>query len=385
MGPAAHTGAFYLALFLASGVQVPFWPLWLSDWGLTPSEVGLYTALGIAVRVVAGLAIPTIADRLDRRAVTIVICAGLSVLLYLAHLGITRKSTLLLATLAVGSTTAGINPIAEALGLAASRFWGFRYARVRAMGSVGFLAANLAAGALMLRYGSGIALWWVVVCMAAVGALAVGHPGAHRVRGHEPPALREIGRVVVNPTFAVFMATVACLQSSHAVMYALGSIHWRALGISEPEIGALWAASVAAEILFLMGIGTSLVQRVGPIGALGIAGVAGVLRWGVMMTDPTGFWLWPIQALHALTFAACHLGTMAFIARAVPDRYAAAAQGATTAMAVGAVMALATVLASAVYPTLGGGTYVIGVALSAIGTALALALDRRWKGGEIAV
>jgi PPP family 3-phenylpropionic acid transporter len=385
MGPAVHTGAFYLALFLASGVQVPFWPIWLRDWGLTASEVGLYTALGVAVRVVAGLAIPALADRLDRRVMTIVVCAALSVVLYLAHLGIVEKSTLLLATLAVGSTTAGINPIAEALGIAASRFWGFRYAPVRAMGSIGFLAANLIAGALMARYGSGVALWWVVVCMAAGGALAIGHPGAHRVRGGAPPALREIGRVVVNPTFAVFMAAVASLQSSHAVIYALGSLHWQALGIGEPEIGALWAASVGGEIVFLMGFGTALVQRVGPIGALAIAGVAGVLRWSVMMADPTGLLLWPTQALHALTFAACHLGTMAFISRAVPDRYHAAAQGATTAMAVGAVTALATLLASAVYPALGGATYGISLALSALGLACTVALARRWNGRELAV
>jgi PPP family 3-phenylpropionic acid transporter len=385
MGPAVHTGAFYLALFLTSGVQVPFWPLWLSDWGLSPSEVGVYTALGIAIRVVAGLAIPAVADRLDRRVLTIVVCAGLSVVIYLAHLGITTKATLLAATLAVGATTAGINPIAEALGIAASRFWGFRYAPVRAMGSIGFLAANLMGGALMARYGAGVALWWVVVCMAAVGVLAIGHPGAHRVRGAAPPALREIGRVVADPTFAVFMAAVACLQSSHAVVYALGSIHWRALGIGEPQTGAHWAATVAGEIVFLMAFGSAFTARVGPVGALAIAGGVGVLRWAVMMADPTGFWLWPTQALHSVTFAAAHLGTMAFIGRAVPDRYHAAAQGATTAMAVGGVTALATLLASAVYPTLGGGTYAISLGLSAVGLAFTLALARRWHGRELQV
>ena len=66
--PGLHTAAFYVALFMATGVHVPFWPLWLSDWGLTAEEVGLYTALGIAVRVVAGLAIPALADRLDAAA-----------------------------------------------------------------------------------------------------------------------------------------------------------------------------------------------------------------------------------------------------------------------------------------------------------------------------
>ena len=104
-----------------------------------------------------------------------------------------------------------------------------------------------------------------------------------------------------------------------------------------------------------------------------------------MMADPIGFWLWPIQALHALTFAAGHLGAMAFIGRAVPDRYAAAAQGATTAMAVGGVTAVATMLAAAVYPLLGGRTYAIGVVLSLAGLALAALLRRRWAGNELAV
>ena len=41
--PALVTGATYVVLFMATGVQTPFWPLWLADWGLTPEEVGLYT------------------------------------------------------------------------------------------------------------------------------------------------------------------------------------------------------------------------------------------------------------------------------------------------------------------------------------------------------
>ena len=144
------------------------------------------------------------------------------------------------------------------------------------------------------------------------------------------------------------------------------------------------ATAVAVEIVFLLTFGGRAVARLGAIPALALSGAAGVLRWGAMMFDPTGSLLWPIQGLHALTFALAHLGAIAFIARAVPDRYAAAAQGATGAM-VGGIMALAMLLASALYPRLGGLTYGIGVALSLTGTLLALALARRWEGREIAV
>jgi PPP family 3-phenylpropionic acid transporter len=383
--PALHTAGFYVALFMANGVLLPFWPIWLEDWGLSTAEVGMYTALGMAVRVVAGVAVPALADRFDARRHTIAACAAITVLLFLAHLGITTKAVLLLATLAAGVSMAGLGPIGEALGVAAARFWQFPYAQVRGVGSLGFLAANLLVGSLIARTGSWIALWWIVACMTAVAALAVHHPGGRRVKGQTPPRLGEIRRLMTNPVFALFMGAVAAIQASHAVMYALGTLHWLDLGVGAPEIGALWAVAVGAEILFLLFAGTGVVQAIGPVRALVLSGIAAVVRWGAMMFDPTGFWLWPIQSLHAMTFALCHLGVIAFISRAVPDRYSAAAQGATGAMAVGGVMALAMVLASLVYPTLGGLTYGIGVALSAAGVALAAMLAGRWSGGEIAV
>ena len=81
--------------------------------------------------------------------------------------------------------------------------------------------------------------------------------------------------------------------------------------------------------------------------------------------------LWPLMAMHALTFAVGHLGAMAFIARAVPQRFGAAAQGAAAAMAAGLILSLGTMAAAALYPTFGGRTYGIGVAMSAIGVPAA--------------
>lgn len=383
--PGLHTSAFYAALFMTTGVQLPFWPLWLEDWGLTAAEIGLYTALGMAVRIVAGMAIPALADRLDRRRHTIAVCAALSALLFLAHLGIGTRPVLLAATLAVAATMAGIGPIAEALGVAAARAWDFPYAQSRAVGSLGFLVANLAAGAVIAATGAWVSLWWIVGGLVAVILLVLHHPGARHAQPHGPPELAEIGRMLTGRVFAIFMGAVAFTQASHAVMYSLGTVHWRDLGLGSGEIGALWAASVATEIVFLFTVGTAAVQRLGPVGAIACSGVAGVVRWGAMMADPTGLWLWPIQGLHAITFAMGHLGAIAFIARAVPDRDAAAAQGATSAMAVGAIMALGMALAALLYPTLGGLTYGVGAACSAIGLGFVWWLARTWRGEQIAI
>lgn len=383
--PALHTSAFYVALFAVMGVHLPFWPLWLEDWGLTAGEIGVFTAISMGVRVFAGIAVPALADRLDQRRLTVAACCVVSILLFLGHLAIGSKLVLLGATVAVGLAMAGMGPIAEALGVAASRFHGFAYARARGIGSTGFMLANLLVGVLIARYGSGVALWAIVVCLAGTLALVLNHPGGRQVQGQVPPALREIGRLMVNPVFAIFMAVVAFIQASHAVYYAYGSIHWQALGLGEARIGALWAVSVGAEIVFMVAVGAWTTARLGPVRAMALSGAVGAVRWGAMMLDPAGWLLWPLQATHALTFAAGHLGAVAFIAQAVPARFGASAQGATGSMAAGLVMALAMVAAAAVYPTLGGLTYGIGAALALLGLGLALWLGRRWQGGELAV
>jgi PPP family 3-phenylpropionic acid transporter len=374
-----------MALFMAMGVHAPFWPIWLEDWGLTAAEIGFFTALGVGVRMIAGLAIPALADRLEARRLTLVVCALVAVGLFLSHLWIESRSTLLAATLAIGVMLAGIGPIGEALGVAAARHYGFAYARARGLGSIGFLGANLAVGALMVRTGSGIALWWIVACLLATAALAVRHPGGRRVQGQTPPKLREIGRLVVDPIFAIFMLAVGFTQGSHAIFFAFGTIHWRNLGIGEAEIGALWAMSVAAEIVFLVLVGAWATRRLGAVGAMALGGGAGVLRWGMMMFDPTGWVLWPAQGLHALTFAAGHLGAIAFITQAIPARYGAAAQGATASMAVGILLALGMLAGAVIYPLLGGLSYGIGVGFSAVGLGFCWLLWRRWRGEELVV
>lgn len=383
--PGRRTTAVYVTFFMVMGVHLPFWPLWLRDWGLTPGEVGMFTAVGMGVRVVAGMLVPALADRLDARRYTVAACALACIVILLCHLMIESKGPLLLATLAFGAAIAGMGPIAEALGVAASRVHGFAYAQSRGMGSIGFLAANLLIGALIARLGTQVALWWMIVCLALVALLVIRHPGGRRVEGQIPPSMRQIGRLVTAPVFAIFAAAVAFLQASHAVFYAFASIHWRNLGIGESMIGGLWASAIAVEIVFMLTIGAWVTRRLGPVRALAVAGAASVLRWTLMMLDPPTWALWPLQGLHAFTFGLAHLGAMAFVVSAVPDRYGAAAQGAAGAMGVGLALAIGMAIASTVYPALGGLSYGIGVAFALVGLGFCAWLSRRWTGGEIGI
>ncbi|HLJ44279.1 MAG TPA: MFS transporter, partial [Candidatus Binataceae bacterium] len=83
-----------------------------------------------------------------------------------------------------------------------------------------------------------------------------------------------------------------------------------------------------------------------------------------------------IQPLHALTFAAAHLGAMHYIARAAPREQAATAQSLYTAIVGGIGLGAGSLAAGALYGVWGGGTYGVMAAMAAAGGALALRLRR---------
>ncbi len=378
-----HTAGFYAAMFGALGALLPFWPVWLEDWGLSPAEVGLYTSLGVAVRALAGLAFPVIADRLDQRRLTVFVLSLLGAVVYAAHVLIEDRAMLLIATLLTGAAISGIMPLGEALGTGAAKARGFPYAHPRAIGSVAFLVANIIVGVMIARTGADAALWWAVALLIATALLGLRHPGGGTLKGVKPPAMSEIYRLLTQPTFALFTAAAAFSLSSHAVYYAYGSVHWRSLGIGEGVIGALWAFSVAVEVAFMLALGPWLIARLGPVGALAVSGLGGILRWGAMMFDPPLSVLWLLQMLHTASFVAGHLGAIAFISAAVPERFGASAQGAFMGLAGGLLTALGMSLAAVVYPAFGGMTYGIAVVMSAAGLVLALRLGHRWNGREL--
>ncbi len=379
-----HTAVFYAAMFAALGAHLPFWPVWLEDWGLTTGEVGLFTSLGVAIRVIAGLLFPVLADKTGQRRLWMVSLCGAGALVFLAHVGLNGRAGLLIATVIVGAILSGILPLGEGLGSGAAQHYGFPYARPRALGSVAFLITSLAVGWLIARTSANAALWWIVISLAVTGVLAWRHPGGGLPKRSPPPGFAEIGALLINPTFALFTAAAAMVLSSHAVYYVYGSVHWRSLGLDEATIGALWAFSVAVEVAFMLLLGPALIRRLGPVVALMLSGAGGVLRWGIMAFDPPIAWLWGLQAMHTLTFVCGHLGAVAFIAAAVPERYGASAQGAFMGLGGGILTALAMGAAAWAYPSFGGASYWIAAALSAVGLALSLLLARRWQGNKLA-
>jgi MFS transporter, PPP family, 3-phenylpropionic acid transporter len=122
-------------------------------------------------------------------------------------------------------------------------------------------------------------------------------------------------------------------------------------------------------------------RRISPAILLALAGASGAIKWTVMAFQPPLFVLFPLQILHAGTFAAAHLGAMQFILRAVPPGLAATGQAVYASITYGVVMAGAQYLSGQLFHGYGALGYLAMSAFGAMSLLLSLWLLRVWRGG----
>lgn len=372
-------GAYYAALFVAVGIHIPFWPLWLQDRGLSASEIGWVAAAGYLTRIVASPVIGHLADHGGERRklmIRLAVAAGLIWLLFPLADGF--WPILMLSVIAIFPFT-GLVPLGDTLAMMVVGRHKLDYGRARLWGSLAFILAATLLGKALESWPIAALPWLMSAALLLTAASCLGLPDL-KVPRHEgrPPSLRP---VLLNPLFLLFVGTAALNQMAHTVYYAFASIHWKAAGLSDMAIGLLWSEGVVAEIA-LFAVSNRVVARFGPAALLLFAALGGVARWLVLGSTAALPLVALAQLLHAATFGCAHLGAIHFIARAVPQGLAARTQGIFVAIAVGLAPGLITPFSGRMYESLGGGSYLAMAGLSAVAALLAWALMRRWKPAE---
>ena len=371
---------YYAAIFLAVGIHLPFWPAWLEFRGLSAAEISLILSVGVWIRAFANPFIAHFADRSGAHKKIIMISAGGGVITY-ALFGLADGFWMLfLVNILASAMFMALIPLGENLASRASIDHGFDYGRVRLWGSITFILAAYAGGWVVEKTGDAAILWMIVAAMIAAFIAGFGLP-------ERPPRDPATTTPVRFPAFAllrqkrflVFIAAVSLLQSSHAVIYVFGTIHWRAAGISDHLIGALWAEGVIAEII-LFAFSGAVVARLNPIRLMWIAAAAGIVRWAILGATTDVTILFTTQWLHGLTFGAAHLAAMHYMLRTVPENMSASAQSLYSGFAVGLIMGLMMLVTGWLYDAYGGGAFYAMIILSLGGGLTAIWLSR--LGGE---
>lgn len=365
---AARLAWFYAVLFAITGLQLPFWPAWLAARGLTAQEIGALLAIGQWIKLAANPLAGMAADRSgDSRRVMLLLSLGL-LGGFGAFLPAQGFVALLVLNAATSACLSALIPLGDSMALAAAAAGRLDYGRVRLAGSLGFIVASVLAGYLLQGRGTALLIYLLIGGAGGVALAALMLPAGPRLRQPRLAGWRSLAR----PGFLVFVFAATLIQGSHALYYGFGTLHWRKLGFGDVTIAALWAEGVIAEIA-LFYWGTALLNRLSPAGLLALAGGAGLLRWSATALLASPALLATVQLLHAFTFAAAHLALMHHIARTVPAKLAATAQGLCTAMISGIGAGLLMLLAGVLYGAMGGAAYFAMAALAGLGAAVGLA------------
>ncbi|MEO1190426.1 MAG: MFS transporter [Pseudomonadota bacterium] len=362
------------SIFLALGLFLPFWPVFLELRGMTAVEIGILLAAATWVKI---LGVPFWGRIADRSGNTrgVLLLLGLASLLAYLYLGLAGGFLLLLiGHIFLGFVYNPLIPLTDAEILSAGRRRGIDYGRVRLWGSVAFVAGNLAGGALLELEGGRWFLGAILASLLLAAGAAASLPRAEKPNSDSAPLQWRL--LLTNGNFLRLVLIAGFLQSSHAAYYAVSSLTWLAAGHSETTIAWLWAEGVLVEIA-LLAVSGRLMVRTKPADLLLLAGAAGVLRWTVTGLSSDLGVLIAAQALHALTFAAAHLGAVLLIAKTVPSGAAASGQAIYTALQGGIMMGLALLAAGFLYDISPASAFAAMAVLSGLGLIFGLLWHRR--------
>ncbi len=380
MSPASRLALQYVLLFAANGVSLPFAGLWLAAQGFTAGQIGGLLAAPMLARLVTGPVIAVWADGFARRRTPIALLGSAACAAYVVA-GVGQGLWIQGGAWFVAATAmAALIPLTDVLSLQAARRVGFAFAWPRGCGSAAFVAANVLMGAVL----SGASVDGVIVGVAlASGLLALTAAtllptDGVAERGRARDRFAGVGRLVRDRRFMTALVAIGAIQATHAFYYGFSAIAWKSQGIDERTTGLLWALSVVVEIGFMWWIEPWRRRRgIGALTVLSIGGLAAVARWSALAFAPPLVLLWPLQALHALTFAATYLAGVEIIERLAPSGQHTAAQTLNSVMAAGVLIGLATLAAGPLYGTFGTLGYLSMAALAGVGLIAAWRLKGR--------
>src|SRR5882672_3343579 len=311
-------GAFFAAYYAAGGVLAPYFPLYLETRGLTAAEIGVVMALAQGLRVVGPTAWGWLADHTSHRVAILRLTALAACLGFLPIL------------------LPGQVPLAEAIAamhLRGDPHAAARYGRLRASGSIGFIAVVLSTGALLDQTGL------APMPYLALGLLAVTFASACLVRdaptseaAHERVSVRARLR---EPRVRWFLVSVLLMVFAHSALYTYLSIYLARLGYSKTEIGVLWVLGVVIEIGLFYSQGR-LFKRFELLRLVEVSLLVAVIRFFLIAElAQVAAVLVVAQLLHAVTFAVHHSASVLTIQRWFPGRAAARGQAIYTSVGYG--------------------------------------------------
>ena len=354
---------YYFFYFAFIGVFSPYFTLYLQSLSMSATDIALLMSQMQFMRLLAPAFWGWLADKRGRQ-VDIIRLSALCACIGFTGFFLTDDFIQLFIpmTLMVFFWSAAL-PLVESLTFAHLADESHRYSRIRVWGSVGFIAAVLAGGALLDRLPIGEVPAMVFVVLLGILVMAFRLPEGRRLAGvaTDKTAVRAEEPLVtlmsVLRVRQVWMLLLACflMASAHGVYYVFYSIHLDDLGYSKGMIGLLWSLGVLVEIGLFM-VMAPLMQRYSLRGLLLVTYAAAVVRflmigWGAESLAL----LLMAQSMHGLTFGVHHAASIAAVNQWFPRHIHARGQALYSSISFGGGGLFGGIVSGLVWDPLGAG------------------------------
>lgn len=371
-------GLFYSAIFVGTGVSSPYLPVWFAHYGLSGAQIGLILSLPMLARAFTAPLIAVWADSFRLRRTALIVMSLAVTVAYAAMalpLGFAGWTVVWFAASSAFST---LSPLTDVIVLNRARRDGFNYGWPRGIGSVAFIVANITMGAILTWGSPDLVLVWMVaaVALTALAARLLLPPDPVHEEGHVASAsdrFAGLSDLLRDPGFMLAAVSAGLIQSAHAFYYSFSTLAWKQQGMPESLTGVLWGVGVAVEVAFLWWF-EPWRRRVGPRNLLVLGGAAAMVRWTALAFAPPLWLVFPLQALHVLSYAATFLASLQLVERLSTPRNASAAQAINSALSGGVLMGVATMASGPLFDRFGAQGYLLMSAMCIAGLIGALRL-----------
>src|SRR5210317_658230 len=364
--------AFYAIYFAILGVLLPFWPLYLSDVGLSEAQIGTLMAVLMLTRIVSPFIWGKLGDSLDNRMRVIQWGSGAAALCFIGVFWDQSFGWLVLVVAGYSFFWNAILPQFEVVTLDYLGDAHHHYSRVRAWGSVGFIGAAVGLGWYFNFASITHVPFILAACFISLTVLSWTIPGlvTHRADKAVKPSIS----VLLNSSFVSFLVACLLIQLAHAPYYTYFSLYVEQAGYSKGATGFYWALGAISEMILFMFM-HRLLPRIGTFRLFVVALVASLVRWmllDIWVASPAALFF--IQVLHAGTFGAFHAASIDFLRKHVPIGLSGQGQALYSMISYGVGGAVGSFLSAWIWPMSPTWAFWMASAVSAV----ALGITFRW-------
>lgn len=346
--PHARLSGYYLFYFGILGILLPFWPLYLSDLGLSIAEIGTLMAVLMMTRIVSPMLWGRIADRMSRR-MRVVQWGSFAAAVCFA--GVFLRTDYQWLLWIVAGYSFFWNAVLPQFEVVTLRYLGeqhHRYSQIRAWGSVGFIGTAMGLGWYFDIASITHVPIVLLVCFVALWLLAISIPGVEKPlqnNNTSPPV-----SLLFNKNVIGFILAGLLMQLAHGPYYTYFSLFVEDAGYSKQSTGFYWALGAISETLLFL-VMHKILPKTGTYRLFQFALWCSVARW--ILLD---YWvtsagaLFFIQIMHAGTFGAFHAASIDFLRRYVPEGLSGQGQALYSMFCYGVGGALGSLLSAWLWP-----------------------------------